>query len=54
MVAWCSPDGDSYLEVAITYGEGDDDRELELRCIGGRWSARERLLAEHLDDWVVR
>lgn len=42
-----------YLEVAITYGEGDDDRELELRCVGGRWSARLRSLSEQLQDWVV-
>ncbi|MFP5321732.1 MAG: tRNA (adenosine(37)-N6)-threonylcarbamoyltransferase complex ATPase subunit type 1 TsaE [Acidimicrobiia bacterium] len=42
-----------YLEVALTYGEGDDDRELELRCVGGRWSARHRSLVEHLQPWVV-
>jgi tRNA threonylcarbamoyladenosine biosynthesis protein TsaE len=42
-----------YLEVALTYGEGDDDRELELRCVGGRWSARHRSLVEHLQPWAV-
>jgi len=42
-----------YLEVALRYGEGDDDRELELRCVGGRWQARLRTLGESLRDWVV-
>lgn len=43
-----------YLEITLTYGEGDDDRELALRCVGGRWSARERSLAEQLEPWAVR
>lgn len=42
-----------YLEIRMTYGEADDDRELELRCVGNRWSARERSLAEALTAWVV-
>jgi len=42
-----------YLEITFTYGEGDDDRELELRCVGGRWQARLRSLGESLQDWVV-
>ena len=42
-----------YLEIRMTYGEADDDRELELRCVGSRWSARERSLAEALTAWVV-
>jgi tRNA threonylcarbamoyladenosine biosynthesis protein TsaE len=42
-----------YLEVALTYGEGDDERDLALRCVGGRWSARLRSLTEGLQDWVV-
>lgn len=42
-----------YLEVALRYGAGDDDRELELRCVGGRWQARLRTLGESLRDWVV-
>lgn len=41
-----------YLEVAMRYGEGDDDRHLELRCVGGRWSARHRALAEQLRPWA--
>lgn len=42
-----------YLEVTLAYGEGDDDRDLELRCVGSRWTARQRVLAEHLQDWTV-
>jgi tRNA threonylcarbamoyladenosine biosynthesis protein TsaE len=42
-----------YLEVAMTYGEGDDERDLALRCVGGRWSARLRSLTEGLRDWAV-
>lgn len=42
-----------YLEIRLTYGEGDDDRALELRCTGARWSARERSLAESLAPWTT-
>ena len=41
-----------YLEITMRYGEGDDDRHLELRCVGGRWSARHRTLAEQLQPWA--
>jgi tRNA threonylcarbamoyladenosine biosynthesis protein TsaE len=41
-----------YLEIAMRYGEGDDDRHLELRCVGGRWSARHRTLVEQLQPWA--
>lgn len=40
-----------YLEIRLTYGEGDDDRALELRCVGERWSARARVLGETLAPW---
>lgn len=42
-----------YLEISFAYGEGDDDRDIELRCVGGRWNARLRSLAESLQDWAV-
>ena len=29
-----------YLEVRFTFGEGDDDRTIELRPVGERWMAR--------------
>lgn len=41
-----------YLEVSMRYGDGDDDRHLELRCVGGRWSARHRILGEQLAPWA--
>ena len=37
-----------YLEVRITFGDGDDDRRLELDVVGARWAARKRRLAEVL------
>ncbi len=43
---------DQYLEVRITFGEGDDDRRLELRGVGGSWPARGRLLREALAPWL--
>jgi tRNA threonylcarbamoyladenosine biosynthesis protein TsaE len=45
--------GDQYLEVRITFGEGDDDRHLELTCHGGPWRARHRVLAETLAPWTA-
>lgn len=44
--------GDRYLEVRITFGDGDDDRRLELTCHGGAWRARHRVLAETLAPWT--
>lgn len=29
-----------YLEVRFTFGEGDDDRLIEMRPVGERWTAR--------------
>ncbi len=37
-----------YLEVRITFGEGDDDRALECTPIGPRWSARKAALQRDL------
>lgn len=46
-----------YLEVRIERVDGDDvdenHRELELRCVGTRWSARRRVLLEQLAAWVA-
>lgn len=44
--------GDQYLEVRIGFGEGDDDRTLELSCKGGAWQARHRAVAEALGRWA--
>ncbi len=35
-----------YLEVRITFGEGDDDRTLELAPGRPAWSARSRALGD--------
>lgn len=42
-----------YLEIRFTYGAGDDDRELELHCVGSQWLARERSLREALAPWMA-
>lgn len=41
-----------YLEVRFSYGEDDDDRDLELVAVGTRWSARTRALAIALQPWT--
>lgn len=40
-----------YLEVRLTYGEDDDDRTIELHCVGARWMARKRAVAEAVAPW---
>jgi len=37
-----------YLEIRLTFGEGDDDRLIDLRPVGTRWGARQRTLDEAL------
>ena len=37
-----------YLEVHLTFGEGEDDRSITLRSVGDRWSARHGALATAL------
>lgn len=44
--------GDLYLEIRITFGEGDDDRHFELSSRGIPWVARERALGERLSTWL--
>lgn len=44
--------GNEYLEISMTYGDGDDDRYLAFRCVGDRWSARNASLLEYLQDWA--
>jgi tRNA threonylcarbamoyladenosine biosynthesis protein TsaE len=41
-----------YLEVRITFGEGPDDRRIELRCVGSSWQARRRALGVAVAPWV--
>lgn len=42
-----------YLEITLTYGDTDDERHLELRCVGSRWSSRTRVLGEIIAPWAV-
>ena len=45
--------GDRYLEVRITFGDGDDDRSITLLPRGTSWSARSRLVAQTVAPWAV-
>lgn len=38
-----------YLEISITFGDGDDDRVLEFRAAGSQWRPRLRTLEAALD-----
>lgn len=41
-----------YLEVRLRFGEGDDDRIIEVQPVGPRWSARTRALGQALSPWA--
>lgn len=41
------------LEVRLTLGEGDDDRDIALRLVGDSWAARRRALGTALEPWAV-
>ena len=45
--------GDQYLEIRLTFGEGDDDRRLDLSMRGGPWVARRRVLHDALAKWLT-
>jgi tRNA threonylcarbamoyladenosine biosynthesis protein TsaE len=40
-----------YLEVRLSYGDGDDERVIELVPVGIHWAARVSALAEVLAPW---
>jgi tRNA threonylcarbamoyladenosine biosynthesis protein TsaE len=42
-----------YLEVRLTFGAGDDDRELTVRPVGPGWAGRTAPLAAALAPWVA-
>lgn len=42
-----------YLEVSITFGEGEEDRLFDLRPVGSRWQARMRALTVALSAWSL-
>lgn len=41
-----------FLEVRLRFGEGDDDRIIEVDPVGPRWSARTRALSQALSPWT--
>jgi tRNA threonylcarbamoyladenosine biosynthesis protein TsaE len=41
-----------YAIVRLDYGDGTDDRRIELDLIGTRWTARERALSVALAGWL--
>jgi tRNA threonylcarbamoyladenosine biosynthesis protein TsaE len=41
-----------FLELRLRFGEGDDDRVIEVRVVGPRWTARTRALGQALSPWA--
>ncbi|HEY7073622.1 MAG TPA: tRNA (adenosine(37)-N6)-threonylcarbamoyltransferase complex ATPase subunit type 1 TsaE [Acidimicrobiales bacterium] len=41
-----------YLEVRLTFGEGDDERELSLRSVGTAWARRQVSLMHAIAPWA--
>jgi len=41
-----------YLEVRLTFGDGDDDRILDLRAVGGAWAGRGPAVARCAAPWT--
>lgn len=41
-----------YLEVRLTFGEGDDDRRIEIDHVGSVWASRADALAGRLARWT--
>jgi tRNA threonylcarbamoyladenosine biosynthesis protein TsaE len=42
-----------FLEVQLRFGEGDDDRVIEIQPIGPSWNARTRALGQALSPWTI-
>ena len=42
-----------YLEVRMTFGEGDDDRELDVRTVGPGWAGRAHPVTGALAPWAA-
>ncbi len=40
-----------FLEIAIEFGEGDDDRHIGVRVVGPTWAARAGALRSALGRW---
>ncbi len=44
---------DDRLDVRITFGDGDDDRVLELAAVGPRWADRMASVRDRLGEWAA-
>ncbi len=42
-----------YLEVRLTFGPGDDDRDIALQPVGARWVGRSDAIAAIVAPWVA-
>ena len=42
-----------YLEVRLTFGDGDDDRHVALRAVGPSWGMRKRALSEVVEPYAA-
>jgi tRNA threonylcarbamoyladenosine biosynthesis protein TsaE len=42
-----------YLEVRLTFGDGDDDRQVAIRPVGDGWTGRSHPLAGAVAPWAV-
>ena len=42
-----------YLEVRLTFGDGDDDRRVALRSVGPSWAGRTRVLSEAVEPYAA-
>lgn len=40
-----------FLELRFQFGAGDDERTIEVRTVGNRWSARSRAVTTALAPW---
>lgn len=40
-----------YLEVRLSFGEGDDDREIVVRGVGSTWASRLAALGRAIEPW---
>lgn len=40
-----------FLEVQISYGEGDEERHINLQAVGTSWSARKNALDHAVERW---
>lgn len=43
-----------YLELRLRFGEGDDDRIIEVHPVGPGWNARTRALGQALSPWTAQ